>query len=917
MKKFLLSFLFLSLCLANTHIQAQSNCIDVMSILVNSCAPNGNGEGKNEMVRMRTGVLDLNIYDMNLTWPNTNLSWNGIVMDAGTAQTTAEFNATILSCGYLIEPLDGIIPAHHDVLLISSYNCNTSTNFFSQLGDTLYIVYANENTNTGHVLNYVPNANPNNQTLYVDFPTIGGCTEQVTYYRTQLITTAGNIGDEDGATVNFNIQGDATYINIGCVAPITPFSANWTAPNVCANSQPFNLNLLITGTTGGTWSGPGVTGNIFDPTGLSGSVDITYTVGAGSCSQSNTQTVAIHGAVSPNWTAPPLICSNAGTVDLTQYVSGTAGGTWSGQGVNGNNLIPTSLTGSITLTYTVGVSGCTQTESHSIQIQPINVNWVNPGTICSGNGTINLNDQLPNGVVGTWTGQNITDSIFDPTGLTGQVIITFSQDINGCSGSNTQPVTVAVAPDASWTNPGFICDLSTLINLDGLITGDLGGTWSGDGVTGSTFDPSLVVDSTVIRYGVSGNGCVSTVIQTIYIGTIPVLEVNGSDLFCSGGELTPFDVTALPGATISWFSDSQLTIQIGTGATYTPSGTGDQTVYVVQSLGDCTSEVSSFSYTIVPTPNSPITDANVNVCEGTAIPVLTATSTSNVYWFSDVDMQNLVQQGPTYQPTQTGITLWVIARENGCVSEPVVVQVNGLPLATVAISVTGPSTICHGSSVALQATSNISFVWSTGAQTNDLIVTQAGTYSVSASNSCNSATDQIVVLDLSPDASFDVSTLEGYAPLNLAVVPASSTGCDWYLNGSSTIISQNALLLENAGTYTLKQVCDNNGCMDSTSRVIVVSNGSFVLELPNSFTPNGDGYNDIFKAKSSGIVEFRSTIFDRWGQEIYTWEGAGNSWDGTKKGNPVSDGVYFYVIKGKDFQSNDFERYGSITLVRN
>jgi gliding motility-associated-like protein len=388
-------------------------------------------------------------------------------------------------------------------------------------------------------------------------------------------------------------------------------------------------------------------------------------------------------------------------------------------------------------------------------------------------------------------------------------------------------------------------------------------------------------------------------------------------LYCSGAGLAPLDIAPISGATITWFSDSQLTTQVGTGHSYTPSGTGNQTVYAVQTVGDCSSESASFSFNIVPTPDAPITDPIVNVCDGTSIPLLSASSTVAVNWYGDVDLQNLLQQGLTYQPTQTGITLWVVSQDNGCSSLPTMVEVNAVPLATVAISVTGPNAICHGSSVSLDASSNVNLVWSTGAQTSGITVTQAGTYSVSATNSCNTATDQIVVADLSPDATFDVSTTEGFAPLNIAVVPASSTGCNWFLNGSSTTISQNALLLENAGTYTLKQVCDNNGCIDSTSRVIVVSNGSFVLELPNSFTPNGDGYNDIFKAKSSGISEFRSTIFDRWGQEIFTWEGAGNSWDGTKKGNPVSDGVYFYVIKGKDFQSNDFERYGSITLLRN
>jgi gliding motility-associated-like protein len=101
-------------------------------------------------------------------------------------------------------------------------------------------------------------------------------------------------------------------------------------------------------------------------------------------------------------------------------------------------------------------------------------------------------------------------------------------------------------------------------------------------------------------------------------------------------------------------------------------------------------------------------------------------------------------------------------------------------------------------------------------------------------------------------------------------------------------------------------------------RIINVSNGNFVLEIPNSFTPNGDGFNDLFKPKvATGILEYRAVMFDRWGQELIQWEGSSTAWDGTFNGNPSPDGVYFYVIRGKDVQNNDFERHGSVTLIRN
>ena len=76
------------------------------------------------------------------------------------------------------------------------------------------------------------------------------------------------------------------------------------------------------------------------------------------------------------------------------------------------------------------------------------------------------------------------------------------------------------------------------------------------------------------------------------------------------------------------------------------------------------------------------------------------------------------------------------------------------------------------------------------------------------------------------------------------------------------------------------------------------------LEMPNAFSPNGDGYNDVYKAKSThqSIVSFKATIFNRWGQKLYTWTDVNGGWDGKVNGKTVKDGVYYVnvVAKGAD-----------------
>lgn len=73
------------------------------------------------------------------------------------------------------------------------------------------------------------------------------------------------------------------------------------------------------------------------------------------------------------------------------------------------------------------------------------------------------------------------------------------------------------------------------------------------------------------------------------------------------------------------------------------------------------------------------------------------------------------------------------------------------------------------------------------------------------------------------------------------------------------------------------------------------------LEMPNAFSPNGDGYNDVYRAKTGyqSIVSFRATVFNRWGQKIFSWTDPAEGWDGKWNGRTVSDGVYYVVVDAR------------------
>lgn len=109
----------------------------------------------------------------------------------------------------------------------------------------------------------------------------------------------------------------------------------------------------------------------------------------------------------------------------------------------------------------------------------------------------------------------------------------------------------------------------------------------------------------------------------------------------------------------------------------------------------------------------------------------------------------------------------------------------------------------------------------------------------------------------------------------------------------------------------------NNGCIDSTIRSIDID-PQFVIFIPNAFTPNGDGNNDLFFAKGEYIHEFEMRIFDRWGNMIYYADHINKPWNGKMDnvGELVQQEVYVYQINIKDNKSKEHQYVGSVTLIR-
>ena len=89
------------------------------------------------------------------------------------------------------------------------------------------------------------------------------------------------------------------------------------------------------------------------------------------------------------------------------------------------------------------------------------------------------------------------------------------------------------------------------------------------------------------------------------------------------------------------------------------------------------------------------------------------------------------------------------------------------------------------------------------------------------------------------------------------------------------------------------------------------------LIFPNAFSPNGDTYNEIYKAKEAqSIIEFNAKIFNRWGQKLYEWNNVNGGWDGKYHGKPVKDGVYYVQVKAKGADGQEFVIKKAVNLMR-
>ncbi len=398
-------------------------------------------------------------------------------------------------------------------------------------------------------------------------------------------------------------------------------------------------------------------------------------------------------------------------------------------------------------------------------------------------------------------------------------------------------------------------------------------------------------------YCVASNSCGTDTSDLAELNIdIPTASAGNNVNICIGNNAA---LSASGGTSYVW--NSTETTQ---AITVTPTVTSTYTVTVTNATG-CTDTDD-----VVVIVNPALTanaGTDQTICENDQA-VLTATG-GVLYKWSTTETTQTITVTPIVTSTYT-VTQTYNATGACAVTDEVVVTVNPIPV----INAGTDQTICEDGQTVLTATGGTTYQWSTGTTTDAITVSPQNTvtYTVTGadSNGCSDTDEVTVTLDFPP------------SDINLGTDTCVKQGAQMILDagtGLYTYLWQDG----NSGeTYTVTIAGDywvdvSNGCGTVSDTIIITECPLAEIFIPNTFTPNGDGINDVFIPVYTNITDFEMYVFDRWGQEIYSTTDINKGWDGKFEGKLCQEGVYSWLIYYKSVDSTvRKKKFGHVTLLK-
>jgi len=762
-----------------------------------------------------------------------------------------------------------------------------------------------------------------------------------------------------GTTTTYTVTGTGPG---GCTNTATVTVPVNPVPTVTASAAPASIcagqSSVLTGAGATTYS--------WNPGGLSGtSVTVTpatttiYTVtgtGPGGCTNTATVTVTVNPVPTVTASASPAaICSGQSSV-LTG--SGATTYSWNPGGLSGTSVTVTPAT---TTTYTVtgtGAGGCTNTATVTVTvtssvIPSISIVAVPSGPICSGT-SVTFTATPTNGGTSPsyqWQVNGVNAGTNSPTFTSstlnnGDVITVIMTSNSPCASPTTATsnainmvVTSTVIPAVSIAAvpSGTIC-AGTSVTFTATPTN--GGTtpgyqWQVNGVNAgtnsNTFTSSTLNSGDVITVILTSNSpCAmpttatsNTITMVVTASVVPSVSIAAvpPGTICAGTSVT-FTATPTNGGTTPGYQWQVNGVNAGTNSPTFTSNTlnnGDVITVILTSNAPCavptTATSNTITMTVIAAPTASITPANPSYCAGSSV-VLNGAGGTTYAWSPSTGLSCTNCQSPTANPTTT--TTYTLTVSNGSCTATTTVTVTVTPIPVPHI--TGDLTLCEGMSTTLTASGGNTYVWSTGDSTASIVIDTMLTttsYTVTVSNGACTATatatvvvSPIPVADAGPDTTIDVGAmiqLHGSGGTTYSWTPFDALSCfncpDPYADPEGTT------------TYILT-VTNAAGCTDTDTITVYVNMECGDVFVPNIFTPNGDGRNDILFARGNCIKTMTFSVYDRWGEKVFESTDPGFGWDGKLRDKPMDPGIFVYCLKALLFTGDEIVKKGNVTLVR-
>ncbi len=602
-----------------------------------------------------------------------------------------------------------------------------------------------------------------------------------------------------------------------------------------------------------------------------------------------------------------------------------------------------------------GLTGCSNTASGtaSVTVNPLPIVTItNPSAVCAPNAIDLTTSSITAGSTSSITYSYYTDAAATTVLTTPSAITTTgTYYIKGTTASNcskVEPASVTVnpLPTVVITNPSAVCapnaiDL-TASSITAGSTSSITYSYYTDAAATTVLTTPSAVTTTGTYYikGTTTESCTDINEVEVEIKPIPSKPVITSNSpICEGVNLnlTTANVT---GGTFSWTGVNNFTSsdQNPTIATVTSIASGSYTATVT--VDGCVSEASDPITVVVNAKPTIIATASKNViCEGETI-TLTASGAglSGTYFWDNGNTNNLISlstsTSKTYSVTGTD--------DNGCFnSSSVAVTVNSIPDFTI-----NNTTVCLGNPQNIRITpstgvlTDYNYLWTVPSgvtapgSVSSFVTTVPGVYSgkiIDKTTSCESIVKNTTATFYPlPNAAVIVATNNKVMEGNSIDLTAAASGgtapytYTWIPNNTTNYsISGGASAVFSAikeGIVNVKyQVKDANNCLtQSADFEITIAPAVIIFDLPNAFTPNGDGLNDVLKVISNaGVTTLNSLkIFSRSGNLVFQSQDLSRGWDGSYNGNTMPTDIYYWTAVYVDRNGVTNSKTGTVLLLK-